>query len=218
MVGAANRVHARSEACTRCCMRRAQVFNSRSGQRKGRAITRHIAFPNMSNGQRPPRPFFADPLQRLSQPLWTAPPSHSFPSLSQPRAPFNYSAPLGGGGGSQPTPPPLTPSPPLPPKDRTKFSSGPLANQKFSLVPLAPLKTQHRWGATGGGGARGAGPPPPPKNPPETQPCPAPLPPPQPQPCTPPVPSSAQLTTGAARARPPRCRCCRPPTPRCPWG
>ena len=51
------------------------------------------------------------------------------------RAPFNNSAPLGGGGGC-PHPNPLDP-PPL--SDGGKFFSGPLANQKFSLEPSAPV-------------------------------------------------------------------------------
>ena len=79
-----------------------------------------------------------------------------------PTVPFNNSAPLEVGGGGVPHHPPThppTPGPLAPLKDKAKFSSGPLANQKFSLVPLAPigsdqkfssvspgpLKTQHHW-------------------------------------------------------------------------
>ena len=79
------------------------------------------------------------------------------------RAPFNDSAPL--------PPPPALPRPPHPSnplKGWAKFSSGPSANQNFSLAPLAPisldlilasvpsapLKPQNRaWG--GGGGRAG---------------------------------------------------------------
>ena len=50
----------------------------------------------------------------------------------------------GGGGGSHTTHPV--------PKDWAKFSPGPSANQKFSLVPLAPLKTQHCRGGVGSKG------------------------------------------------------------------
>ena len=68
-----------------------------------------------------------------------------------------------GGRGSHTTPPP---APPPLLKDWAKFSSGPSANQKFSLVPAAPnsldqrfssapLKTQHRAGG-GGGSLKGA--------------------------------------------------------------
>ena len=52
----------------------------------------------------------------------------------------------GGGGGAPPTPllDPSTHRPSL--KDWAQFSSGPSANQKFSLAPLSPLKTQHPGG------------------------------------------------------------------------
>ena len=51
-------------------------------------------------------------------------------------------------GGGVPHHPPT----PCPSKDWAKFSSGPSADQKFSLVPLAPPRTQHLRG--GGGGQR----------------------------------------------------------------
>ena len=52
----------------------------------------------------------------------------------------------GGGGGHHSHHHPLL-------KDCTKCSSGPSANQKFSLAPSAPLITQQHWdGVSGGGG------------------------------------------------------------------
>ena len=53
---------------------------------------------------------------------------------------------------SEPPPPPQWTPPRSPLKDWAKFSSWPLADQRFSLAPSASLKTQHH----------GAGPPPPP--------------------------------------------------------
>ena len=56
-----------------------------------------------------------------------------------------------GGGGElphhPPSPPPLTYPPPLL-KDWSKFSSGPLANQKFSLAPLAPISLNQQFSST----------------------------------------------------------------------
>ena len=82
-------------------------------------------------------------------------------ACAHPRAPFNNSAPLGWGPHHPPTPPPWTPPPPL--KGWAKFSSGPSADQNFSLgplvpvsldkrfssAPLAPLKTEHYLGGGG---------------------------------------------------------------------
>ena len=81
----------------------------------------------------------------MGVPVWISPPSPP-PDLTRgvANAPFNSSAPLGGwgvAGGLLPSP--LGHPPPPHFQDWAKFSSGPLANQKFSL---APLKTQHRWG------------------------------------------------------------------------
>ena len=69
-------------------------------------------------------------------------------------------------GFTRANPPPPPPQDPPLLKDWTKFSSGPLANQTFSLspsapvgldqklssAPLAPLKPQHHGGGGGGGG------------------------------------------------------------------
>ena len=74
-----------------------------------------------------------------------------------PRALVHNSAPLGAGGGGDPTPPTQHP-----PKDWAKFSSGPSADQKFSLAPLAPISSDQKFSSaplkistTGGGGGGG---------------------------------------------------------------
>ena len=89
----------------------------------------------------------------------TARPRHTGTASS--RAPVNTSAPLGEGGGAPPPPPPAWTHPPTPKKDWAKFSSGPLAYQKFSLAPIgldqkfsvahsAPLNTPHHLEGRGG--------------------------------------------------------------------
>ena len=103
-------------------------------------------------------------------------------SRPQRRALFDNSEPLGVWGGGDP-PPPWRPPPFL--KYWAKFSFGPLANQKFSPAPLAPigldqkfssappapLQPQHHWG----GGCWDPPPPPQthPPTPPYKKPCPA---------------------------------------------
>ena len=59
---------------------------------------------------------------------------------------FNNSAPLGVGWGmgAPPTHLPWTPPPPAV-KDWAKFSSSPLADQKFSIAPLAPISSDKKF-------------------------------------------------------------------------
>ena len=95
---------------------------------------------------------------------------YSTPQISNrpPKGSFQQLSTTGGWGGvpTPPTPPPWTQSTPILLKDWAKFSSGPLADQKSSLAPsapitpsnkfffspLTPLKTQHHWGLLGVGG------------------------------------------------------------------
>ena len=85
------------------------------------------------------------------------------------RAPFNTRHHGGGGGGAPPGSPRA-----LPLKILGQISSGPLADQNFSLVPSAPIRLDQRFSSALSAplktlhhrmGVGGAGPPPPPKSP-----------------------------------------------------